>query len=212
MVRGAESFGHDYVCVTDHATGPGTVGGVGLDDERLRDQQEAIRAAAETVDIDVFAGVEANIGTDGSVSVGDDVLADLDIVVASPHAGLDGDGTDRLVAAANHPDVDIIGHPTGRRLNERSGMNVDVERLATAAAEAGTALEINADPHRLDLEGRAVQTAIHAGATITINTDAHRTSSYNFMRYGVHTARRGWAERDDVLNARDADGIREFVE
>jgi DNA polymerase (family 10) len=211
MIRGAESFGHDYVCVTDHATGPGTVGGVGLDDGRLRDQQEAIRAAAETVDIDVFAGVEANIGTDGSVSVGDDVLADLDIVVASPHAGLDGDGTDRLVAAANHPDVDIIGHPTGRRLNERSGMDVDVERLATAAAEAGTALEINADPHRLDLAGRAVQTAIDAEATIAINTDAHRTSSYEFVRYGVHTARRGWTERGDVLNARDADGIREFV-
>ena len=131
---------------------------------------------------------------------------------SSPHAALDGDGTDRLVAAAEHPEVDIIGHPTGRRLNDRSGLEVDVERLASAAADAGTALEINANPQRLDLSGRRVQTALGQGATITINTDAHRPASYELIRYGVRTARRGWAEADDVLNARDADGIRSFVE
>ncbi|WP_340101160.1 helix-hairpin-helix domain-containing protein [Salinibaculum salinum] len=212
MVAGAADFGHDYVAITDHATGPGMVGGVGLDDEELREQLPEIRAVAEDADIAVFAGVEANIATDGSVSVADDVLAALDFVVASPHAGLDGDGTERLVTAAKHPGVDAIGHPTGRMLNQRSGLTVDIERLATVAADHDTALEINADPRRLDLDGRAVKTAVEQGVQIVIDTDAHRTSSYGHVRYGVHTARRGWAEAADVLNARDVDGIRAFLD
>jgi DNA polymerase (family 10) len=212
MVEGAAAFGHEYLCLTDHATGPGTVGGIGLADAELREQRAEIEDVAADAEIEVFAGVEANIGADGSISVGEELLAELDLVVASPHAALDGDGTDRLVAAAEHPEVDIIGHPTGRRLNDRSGLEVDVERLAAAAADAGTALEINANPQRLDLSGRRVQTALGQGATITINTDAHRPASYELIRYGVRTARRGWAEADDVLNARDADGIRSFVE
>jgi len=211
MVAGAADFGHDYVAITDHATGPGMVGGVGVSDEKLREQVSEVRAVADDADIDVFAGVEANIGTDGSISVADEVLAELDVVVASPHAGLDGDGTDRLVAAASHPEVDIIGHPTGRYLNRRQGLDVDVERLATVAAEHDTALEINANTHRLDLGGHAVKTAVEAGATIAVNTDAHRPAGYEQVRYGVHTARRGWAAATDVLNTRDLDGIREFV-
>ena len=212
MVEGAAAFGHDYLCVSDHATGPGMVGGVGVEDDRLREQIEEIRAVADDAAIDVFAGVEANIAEDGSISVADDLLADLDVVVASPHSALEGDGTDRLVAAAEHPGVDVIGHPTGRRLNERAGMDVDVQRLARVAADHDTALEINANPQRLDLSGRAVQTAIEEGATIAINTDAHRTASYGLIRYGVHTARRGWATAGDVLNTRDADGVRAFVD
>ena len=212
MVDGAASFGHDYVAVTDHATGPGMVGGVGLPDEELREQRDEVRTVAEAADIGVFAGVEANISTDGSVSVADDLLAELDVVVASPHAGLDGDGTDRLVAAAEHPEVDIIGHPTGRYINRRSGLDVDVERLATVAADTGTALEINANPARLDLGGGAVKTAVENGATVAINTDAHRPSRYELVRYGVHTARRGWAEETDVLNTRGVEGLREFLE
>jgi len=211
LVEGASAFGHDYVAITDHATGPGMVGGVGLDDETLREQLPEIRAVADDASIDVFAGVEANIAENGTISVDDDLLADLDLVVASPHAALDGDGTDRLVAAAEHPSVDVIGHPTGRYLNRRPGLDIDVERLATAAADAGTALEINANPARLDLSGSAVQTAIEAGATIAINTDAHSPDRFGLVRYGVHTGRRGWAEAADVLNTRDADGIREFL-
>jgi DNA polymerase (family 10) len=207
MVAAADAFGHEYVAVTDHATGPGMVGGVGLDDEQLREQLPAIRAVDDEADIEVLAGVEANIDADGEVSVGEDVLAELDIVVASPHAGLDGDGTDRLVTAAEHPQIDVIGHPTGRQLNRRPGMTVDVERLATAAAEHDTALEINAHPRRLDLRGSAVQTAIEAGATIAIDTDAHAPASFEHIRYGVDTARRGWAEAGDVLNARSAEAL-----
>jgi DNA polymerase (family 10) len=211
MVAGAEAAGHDYLAVTDHATGPGMVGGVGLDDDRLREQLPAVGEADDDADVDVFAGVEANIGSDGTVSVADDLLADLDLVVASPHAALEGDGTDRLVAACEHPAVDVIGHPTGRRLNERAGMDVDVDRLAAVAAETGTALEVNANPHRLDLGGSMVRAAVDAGATVAVNTDAHHPDEYGYLRYGVHTARRGWAEADQVLNARDADGVREFL-
>jgi len=212
MVAGAEGVGHDYVAICDHATGPGMVGGVGLSDDELREQLPEIRDVADDAGIEVFTGVEANVAEDGSISVADDLLSDLDIVVASPHAALDGDGTDRLVAAAEHPHVDVIGHPTGRYLNRRPGLDLDVERLAQTAAEHDTALEINANPQRLDLSGRLVQLAIEQGATIAIDTDAHRVDSYDLLRYGVHTARRGWAEVDDVLNAWSVDDVRAFVE
>ncbi len=212
MADAATEFGHEYLALTDHATGPGMVGGVGLDDATLRDQLHEIHDLRSEVEISLFAGVEANISADGEISVGDDLLSELDIVVASPHSALDGDGTDRLVSAAKHPDVDIIGHPTGRQLNRRAGMTVDIERLAGVAADHGTALEINAHPRRLDLRGRAVQTAIDAGATIVINTDAHATASFGHMRFGVDTARRGWAENENVLNTRSVEELREFLE
>ncbi len=211
MVTGAEAVGHDYIAVTDHATGPGMVGGVGLDEGRLREQLPAVREAGDEADIEVFAGVEANIGADGTVSVDDDLLADLDLVVASPHAALDGVGTERLVAACEHPAVHVIGHPTGRRLNERAGMDVDIDRLAAVAAETDTALEVNANPHRLDLGGEMVRAAVDAGATVAVNTDAHHPDEYEYLRYGVHTARRGWAEPGQVLNARGVEGLREFL-
>jgi len=212
MIEGAADFGHDYIAITDHATGPGMVGGVGIDDAEIREEISAVEQAAAEADIEVFTGIEANIDTDGTISVDDDILAELDVVVASPHAGLDGDGTDRLITAAEHPHVDIIGHPTGRYLNRRPGLTVEFDRLAEAAAEAGTALEVNANPQRLDLGGQAVRAAVEAGATIAINTDAHRPASYDLVRYGVHTARRGWAEAGDVLNTRNVAGVRRFLE
>lgn len=212
MIEAAASFGHEYLCVTDHATGPGIISGVGLDDETLLEQQARIRDLDETAPIDVYAGVEANIDEDGDISVGDDVLDELDLVVASPHSSLDGPGTDRLVAAVKHPAIDVIGHPTGRYLNRREGLDVDVERLARLAADHETALEINANPNRLDLTGHAVKRAIEQGATIAINTDAHGPESLQFLEYGVQTARRGWAGEPDVLNTRSAEDFREFVE
>ena len=216
MVEGAAEFGHDYVAITDHAEGPGVFGDSGLSDADVRDQVDEIEAAREDTDITVFHGIEANIDADGNVvEVSDDVLADLDVVVASPHSGLGEDGgdqTERLIAAVEHPQVDILGHPSGRLINDRPAMEFDPEALAEAATEAGTALEINSNPHRLDLWGSVVQTAVEAGATMSINTDAHSTSEYDYVEYGVHTARRGWAEAGDVLNARDAEGVREFLD
>ncbi|MUV60457.1 DNA polymerase/3'-5' exonuclease PolX [Halobacterium sp. CBA1126] len=216
MVAGAAEFGHDYVAVTDHAEGPGVFGDSGLSDDDLREQAEEVAAVREDAAIDVFHGVEANVDADGNVGdVSDDVLADLDVVVASPHSGLGDDGgdqTERLIAAVEHPHVDVLGHPSGRLINDRPAMEFDPGALAEAAADAGTALEVNSNPHRLDLWGSVVQTAVEAGATVAVNTDAHSTSEYANVEYGVHTARRGWAEAGDVLNARDADGVREFLD
>jgi DNA polymerase (family 10) len=211
MLEAAAAFGHDYYAVTDHATGPGIVGGVGLSDEELLEQVVEIREAAESVDLEVFTGVEANLDREGGLNVGDDALDELDVVVASPHAALDGDGTDRIVAAIEHPETDIVGHPTGRMLNQRSGLTLDFETVGKAAAEHGVALEVNSYPPRLDLRGAAVKTVIEEGATIVIDTDAHAPVHLEFLRYGVHTTRRGWAEPADVLNTRDAGGVRAFL-
>ena len=215
MVAGAAAFGHEYVCISDHAEGPGVFGDSGLSDADLREQADEVDAVREEAEIDVLHGVEANVDADGEVgAVSDDVLADLDLVVASPHSGLGveaGDATERLIAAVEHPSVDVLGHPSGRLLNGRPAMEFDAAALGAAAADAGTALEVNANYHRLDLWGSAVQAAVDAGATIAIDTDAHSPEEYEQLTYGVHTARRGWAEAGDVLNARGIDGLRDFL-
>ncbi len=200
MADAAAAVGHDYLAITDHASGPGIVEGIGRSDAELREEMAAIKAVNETRSIELLAGVETNIHADGSLSTGEDLLAALDIVVASPHSGLSGDGTDRLRTAIEHPEVDIIGHPSGRLLNQRSGLTLDPAELGAAAADTGTALEVNSDPARLDLWGEVLREAIDAGAPIAINTDAHRPEALKWRRYGVHTARRGWAEPTDVIN------------
>ncbi len=212
MVQAAADRGYDYHCVTDHAEGPGVFGDAGLSDADVREQADEVAAVREDAEIEVFHGVEANIDADGDVTTSDDLLADLDIVIASPHAALDqGEATDRLIRAVEHPHVDVLGHPTGRLINQRPGLEVDFERLAEAAAAAGTALEVNANPARLDFHGDAVRAAVEAGASIAIDTDAHSPPEFDNVRYGVHTARRGWAETAAVLNTRDVDGLRAFL-
>lgn len=204
MAAAAASFGHDYLAICDHATGPGMVGGVGVEDEDLLEQIEAVRAVDDEADIRVFAGVEANISADGSISVGEDVLERLDIVVASPHSDLDQDAsaaTERLIRAIEHDHVDVIGHPTGRLINRRPGISFAVDSVVDAAADHETAFEVNANPQRLDLDGGMVRAAVETGAPIAINTDAHSPGEYENLRYGVHTARRGWATPDDVINS-----------
>jgi DNA polymerase (family 10) len=213
MVAGAADAGHDYVAITDHGEGPGVVGDMGLTDADLREQIERVREVAAESPVEVFAGVETNVDAEGDVrAVSDDVLADLDLVIASPHSGLGAtDATDRLLRAVEHPHVDVLGHPTGRLINERPGLRFDTEAVAAKAAEEGVALEVNSNPARLDLDGGRVRTAVEAGATVVVTTDAHSPREYEYVEYGVHTARRGWAEPGDVLNARDADGVRAFL-
>jgi DNA polymerase (family 10) len=215
MVAAAAERGCDYHAVTDHATGPGMVGGVGLSDADLREQAAEVAEVAADADVEVFHGVETNVDAEGGLSTGDGLLAELDLVVAAPHSDLRQDGetaTERLVAAVSHPEVDVLGHPTGRLINSRAGLSPDVGRLVEAAAAHDTALEVNANPHRLDLNGEAVRAAVDAGATVVVNTDAHRPAELANVRYGVHTARRGWAEAADVLNARDTAGVRAFLD
>ena len=212
MVEAAAAAGYDYHCVTDHAAGPGVFGNVGLSDDELRDQIAAVEAVAADADIAVYHGVEANVDSDGGVTTDDDLLAELDVVVASPHSALgQGEATDRLVGAVEHPAVDVLGHPTGRLINERAGLSVDFQRLAEAAAATDTALEVNADPARLDLHGEAVRAAVEAGAPVAVDTDAHSPPELDNVRYGVQTARRGWAEPGDVVNTWDDDRLRSFL-
>ncbi|MDB2223811.1 helix-hairpin-helix domain-containing protein [Halorubrum ezzemoulense] len=214
MAAAAEERGYDYHVVTDHATGPGMVGGVGLDESDIEAQAAAVAEAADEVDIPLLHGIEANIDADGDLSTDDETLAALDLVVASPHAALGQDAeaaTERLVRAVEHPHVDVLGHPTGRLINERPGLDPDVEAVAEAASASGTAIEVNANPARLDADGEFVRAAVEAGAAIAVNTDAHAPRELDNARYGVHTARRGWARAADVLNARSLDGLRSFL-
>ena len=231
MIEAAADRGSRFHAVTDHAAGPGIFGNTGLDEAEIAEQSEAVAAAVDAVEgavpiadsagsaddreLAVLHGVEANIDAEGAVTTDDATLAALDIVVASPHSAL-GQGpeaaTERLVRAVEHPHVDILGHPTGRIINSRPGVDPDVEAVVAAAASSGTAIEVNANPARLDADGDFVRAAVEADATIAVNTDAHAPRELDNARYGVHTARRGWAEAADVLNAWSVDELRAFVE
>ncbi|MFB6177641.1 MAG: DNA polymerase/3'-5' exonuclease PolX, partial [Halobaculum sp.] len=181
--------------------------------ETIREQMAAVDDVRASADIDVYHGIEANIDAEGVVTTDDDLLAELDLVVASPHAALgQGEATERFVRAVEHPEVDILGHPTGRLINERQGLEIDFQRVAEAAAAADTALEVNANPARLDLHGEAVRAAVEAGAPVAIDTDAHSPAEFENVRYGVHTARRGWAEPADVVNTWSDDRLRSFLD
>ena len=218
MIAAAAERGRAFHAVTDHAAGPGIFGNTSLDEADIAEQAAAVESAAADVDADgeitVLHGIEANIDAEGAITTDDATLADLDVVVASPHSALDQDAdaaTERLVRAVEHPAVDVLGHPTGRLINSRQGLEPDVDAVAEAAAREGVAIEVNANPARLDADGAAVRAAVEAGATVAVNTDAHSPAELDNLRYGVHTARRGWAERADVLNARSVEGIREFL-
>jgi DNA polymerase (family 10) len=214
MVEAAADRGYDYFGIADHAEGPGIVGGMGLSDTEILEQVEEIREVAAAAEIEVFAGIEANVDAEGEIALSEDVIDALDVIVASTHSALDQDAetaTERLVHAVENPAIDVLGHPSGRMLNERSGLDFDATALGAAAAEQGTALEVNSNPRRLDLWGSAVQAALEEGASIAINTDSHQPSTLEYMRWGVHTARRGWAEPADVINTWELADLREFL-
>ncbi|MBZ6495886.1 DNA polymerase/3'-5' exonuclease PolX [Natrinema longum] len=214
MVEAAADRGYDYFGIADHAEGPGIVGDMGLTDTEILEQVQEIHAVGEEAEIEVLAGIEANVDAAGEIDLSEAVIEALDVVVASTHSALGQDAetaTDRLVHAIENPAIDVLGHPSGRLLNERSGLELDATALGAAAAEHDTALEVNSDPRRLDLWGSAVQAAREAGAPIAINTDAHQPSTLEYMRWGVHTARRGWAEPDDVINTWELPTLREFL-
>jgi DNA polymerase (family 10) len=147
---------------------------------------------------------------DGSLDLPDEVLAESDLVVAAVHTSLRQDReqvTARAVAAVRHPHVDILAHPSGRLIGRREGADLDMEAVLRAAAESGTAVEINSDPRRLDLNDIHVRRAIELGVTLTISSDAHDAAGLELLRFGVATARRGWAAAGDVLNTRSVDEV-----
>jgi DNA polymerase (family 10) len=198
----ARTAGRTILAITDHSRSSAQANG--LDEARLRRHVEAIREADARIEgIRLLAGSEVDIHADGSLDYDDDVLALLDVVVASPHASLRQDpaaATARLCAAARHPLVSIIGHPTGRLIGTRKGLEPDIEKVIAAAIEGGTALEINANPYRLDLRDIHVRAAVDAGCLIAINTDAHRAEHLAFIRYGVMTGRRGRLRNPGCVN------------
>jgi DNA polymerase (family 10) len=202
MALAAREFGYEYLAVTDHSHGLAVANG--LNAARLKQQRAEIEAARERVDgIELLHGCEVEIRADGSLDLDDETLAWLDLVVASLHVSLRQPRrvvTDRLLGAIRHPHVDIIAHPTGRIINRRAGADLAMEEVLTAAAQAGTILEINADPARLDLADHHIRAAIDAGVTLSIDSDAHSPAGFACARYGVAQARRGWAAADAIVN------------
>jgi DNA polymerase (family 10) len=204
MAQAACERGLGYALVTDHSHGLGVA--QGLDPEGLRRQ----RAEVEEVNrrlrgtFRLLAGTEVEVRADGSLDLPDDLLAELDLVVAAVHSGLRQDReqvTSRMISAIRNPHVDVIAHPTGRLIGEREPADLDLEAVFLAAAETGTALEVNAYPKRLDLRDAHVRRAIDLGVKLAINSDAHDVNGFAVMPFGVATARRGWATAADVINA-----------
>ena len=199
----AKARGFHTVAVTDHSRS--SIQANGLSPKRLREHIDAVREANERIKgITILAGSEVDIHADGRLDYDDELLAELDVVIASPHSALRQDAkaaTRRLVAAISHPLVHVLGHPTGRLINKREGLHPDINALIQAALEHDTALEINANYQRLDLRDVHVKAAVDAGALIAINTDAHTPDHFDFLRFGILTARRGWLTPKQCINA-----------
>ena len=202
MVRAAQERGLEYIAITDHSKSLAMANG--LDETRTLDNAAKARALSKTLKgFTVLAGVECDILPDGSMDLSDDCLAALDIVVASVHSALQQDQADmtkRVIKAIEHPSVDIIGHLTGRMLLRREASRVSIEKVIDAAKANGVAMEINSQPHRLDLCDSHARLARDRGVKLVIDTDAHEIHALGYSRWGVLTARRAWLSKDDVLN------------
>jgi DNA polymerase (family 10) len=205
MVEAARERGYEYLNVTDHSPAVGF--GMGLDAGRLHAQIERVRALAETLapGFTLLAGAEVDILRDGSLDYSDELLAQLDVVVASVHAShrlSAADQTKRVCAALENPHVDVLGHPTGRLIGRRRPNPLDMEAVVAKAVETGTVLEVSSQPHRLDLSDVHVRLAAEAGAKLAIDTDAHSVAALDYLPFGVMNARRGWAGPASVVNTR----------
>jgi len=210
MARAAKAVGYKYISITDHS--PSETIANGLSVERLKQRRVEIAAARKAVSgIAILDGAEVDIKRDGTLDYPDEVLADLDFVVASVHSGWKMDAaamTARIVTAMENPWVDCIAHPTGRLIGKREPYDVDMEALLQAAHRLGVAMEINAHPDRLDLKDVHARRAQEVGVKLLINTDAHSADHLQVMHFGVATARRGWIEAKEVLNTLPLSALR----
>jgi DNA polymerase (family 10) len=202
MVVAARERGYQYMAITDHSKNLAFANG--LDDKRAEEHIKRIRKAAKKIEgITVFAGIEVDILADGELDLSDGVLEQMDVVIASVHSHFNQEPaqmTDRLLRAIENPNTSIMGHPTGRLLLRREGFTFDLDKVFTAAAKAGVAMEQNAYPDRLDLRDLHLRIAKSKGVKIVVNTDSHHTSHMDKIRYGVLQLRRAWLTKDDVLN------------
>lgn len=202
MAAAAKMAGLKYLAITDHTVSLAMTGG--LNEKGLEKQIKAIAAVNKKLKgFTVLSGSEVNIMKDGSLDIDNTTLAKLDCVGASVHSyfGLSkSEQTKRIIRAMENPNVDIIFHLTGRKIKTRPPIDLDINAIIKAAKRTGTALEINASPDRLDLRDEHVKMAVKAGVKLVINSDAHAPAHFNFLEYGIATARRGWAEKKDILN------------
>ena len=205
MVEEARKMGHEFIAITDHVGSLKIAGG--MDEDEIRKQMREVEKVNEKYDdIHVFYGVEVNIMKDGSLDMGKSVLKDVDVVVAGIHSGLrmsEEEMTTRMIKAMESGVVNIIAHPTGRIIQRREGIKLDFEKVFDAAKENGVIMEINAQPARLDLNDVHVKRAVEKGLKLSIGTDAHNLSNLHYINLGVAVARRGWAEKKDIVNTYD---------
>ncbi len=210
MAAAAQRLGHSYIAITDHSQALAMANG--LDEQRALEHAARVRAFnGQFEGLTLLAGIECDILADGALDLADDCLAQLDIVIASVHSHFNQDEaqmTDRILKAIDNPWVDVLGHPTGRRLLKREPYPVNIERVVSAAVQRGVALEINSQVERLDLSDAHARLARERGATLVISTDSHSVSALTNLRWGVHTARRAWTGPEHVLNTRPLDELR----
>jgi DNA polymerase (family X) len=212
MVDAARKFGYEYYAVTDHSKRVSIAHG--LDEKRLAEQMREIDHLNKKLEqIVVLKSVEVDILEDGSLDLSDDILKDLDFVVCSIHYNRNlsrNKQTKRILKAMDNPYFNILAHPTGRLINERSGYDVDMEKIMEEARDRNCFLEINANPDRLDLNDHFIRLARDIGLKLSISTDSHSIDNLNYMKIGVAQARRGWLEKDDVINTRTWEDLKKL--
>ncbi len=214
MARAVKQRGMRYLVITDHSRSLGVANGLSI--ERLRQQRQELDQARRALGkgFTLLQGAEVEILADGKLDYPDDVLAELDLVIASLHTSLRQPRekvTRRLLNAIENPHVDLIGHPTGRLIGHREAADLDMDRILHAAAEHDVILEINANPERLDLNDVYARRALELGCRLAINTDAHRPEHLDFQQFGIGTARRAWATADQVVNCWTASRLKRWV-
>jgi DNA polymerase (family 10) len=213
IVQTAIRKGYEFISITDHSKSLGVA--KGLNEEKLKAQREEIeRLRDKYPQIKILHGIEVDIKSDGTLDFSDEILSNLDIVIGAIHSGFKQDRetiTKRIISAMENPFVHIIAHPSGRLIGEREPYDVDMERIFEYAKSTGTILEINAFPQRLDLRDIYCKRAKELGIMIAIGTDAHWTYQLDYMEFGVWVARRGWLEKENVLNTYSWKEIKEFL-
>ncbi len=213
LAQAARSMGYEYIALSDHSPSVGIAGGIGR--EKMEEKIEAVAEANDSLEgITVLMGAEVDIKADGSLDYPDDLLERMDVVVASVHMAQQQKErtiTGRLISAIENQNVDIIGHPTGRIINQREPSDMDFHAVLEAAAKTGTALEINAHPSRLDLNDVNARAAKEMGVRMSINSDAHDAGQLLNMKYGINVARRAWLEKKDIINAMDLKDLIQFL-
>ncbi|WP_456403162.1 DNA polymerase/3'-5' exonuclease PolX [Persephonella sp.] len=202
-------YKYEYIAITDHSKSQRVAHG--LDEERLLEEINEIKMLNKMIGFDfIKTGIEVDILLDGSLDLSDEVLSQLDWVVASVHSHFNRDNTDRILKAMENPYVCAIGHITGRLIGLREGYPVDMDAVIKGAKETGTALEINAQPRRMDIDEIWVRKSVEEGVKMVISTDSHNLGNFAFMEIGVYIARRGWATKNDILNTRSWGEIEKF--